>query len=65
VHTVNWRRFGLAVLLLAALPLSGELTSLALLAVVTLLLGLLIVVETVGYGERRARARYEFDHGGS
>jgi low temperature requirement protein LtrA len=63
VRTVNWRRFGLAVLLLAALPLSGELTSLALLAVVTVLLGLLIAVETIGYGEQRARARFEFDHG--
>jgi low temperature requirement protein LtrA len=63
VRSVNWRRLGLAVLLLAALPLATELTSLALLAAVTALLSVLIAYETTGYGERRMRMRQEFDRG--
>jgi low temperature requirement protein LtrA len=63
VRTVNWRRLGLALLLLAILPLGSELSSLSLLAIVAALLCLLIVYETIGYGEGRARVRYEFDHG--
>jgi low temperature requirement protein LtrA len=63
VHTVNWRRLGLALLLFALLPLGQEIDSLALLAIVAALLCLLIVAETRSYGERRTRVRYEFDHG--
>jgi low temperature requirement protein LtrA len=62
-RSVNWRRLGLALVLLATLPLASELTSLVLLAIVTALLCLLILYETIGYGEQRARVRYEFDHG--
>jgi low temperature requirement protein LtrA len=61
VHTVNRRRFGLALLVLALLPVAGELSSLALLAIVVALLGLLIVFETISYGEGRARVRHAVD----
>jgi low temperature requirement protein LtrA len=65
VRTVNWRRFGVGLLLFGMLPLGSELTSVALLAIVVALLCLMIVYETIGYGEGRTRVRHEFDHGQS
>jgi len=61
IKTVNKRRLGLAVLLLALLPAGTALPALAILAVVAVLLWALVTIETRGYGEGRARVR----HGGS
>jgi low temperature requirement protein LtrA len=60
-HSVNWRRLGLAVLLLALYPVALEIASLAILAVITALLAALIAIETRGYGEGRLRVRHAFD----
>jgi len=60
-HSVNWRRLGLAALLLALYPVALELASLAILALITVLLGALIAIETRGYGEGRIRVRHAFD----
>jgi low temperature requirement protein LtrA len=60
-HSVNWRRLGLAALLLALYPLALEIASLAILAVITALLAALIAIETRGYGEGRLRVRHAFD----
>ena len=61
IKTVNKRRLGLAVLLLALLPAGTALPALAILAVVAVLLWALVTIETRGYGEGRGRVR----HGGS
>jgi low temperature requirement protein LtrA len=58
VRSVNWRRLVLAVVLVALLPLATGLPALAVLAVVTVLIWTVIVVETRGYGEGRARIRH-------
>ena len=58
IHTINTRRTGLAVILLAFLPVATEIPALATVAVVTTLAWLLIVVETRSYGEGRARLRH-------
>ena len=59
-HTWNWRRLVLAGLLLALVPLAGELDSLADLAVVTALLAGLIVLETRTYGPNRTQVRHDY-----
>jgi low temperature requirement protein LtrA len=59
IHTINSRRAGLAVILLALLPVATEIPALASVAVVTVLAWLLIVIETRGYGESRRRVRSE------
>jgi len=59
IHTINRRRAGLAVLLLAFLPVATEIPALASVAVVTTLAWLLIVIETRSYGESRMRVRRE------
>ncbi len=59
IHTINTRRAGLAVLLLALLPVATEIPALASVAIVTALAWLLIVVETRNYGESRRRVRRE------
>jgi low temperature requirement protein LtrA len=59
VHTVNWRRLGLAVLLLAMIPIAVELPALAILAVVNMLIWAMIVYETISYGEGRAQTRHK------
>jgi low temperature requirement protein LtrA len=61
IHTINTRRAGLAVVLLAFLPVATEIPALATAAAVTTLAWLLIVVETRSYGETRARLRHA-DH---
>ena len=59
VHTINTRRAGLAVILLAFLPVATEIPALATVTLVATLAWLLIVVETRSYGEGRARVRHE------
>jgi low temperature requirement protein LtrA len=59
VRTLNTRRLGLAVLLVALIPLAGELAALTLLAIVVVLLVVLIVYETHSYGDSRDRIRHE------
>jgi low temperature requirement protein LtrA len=58
VKTVNWRRLGLAVVLVALVPAATELPALATLAIATTLLWILIAIETSGYGEDRTRVRH-------
>lgn len=58
IHTVNWRRLGLAALLLALWPLAVEIPALATLAIVTALLWTLIAYETRLYGEGRHRLHH-------
>jgi low temperature requirement protein LtrA len=58
IHTINRRRLGLAILLLALLPLAVAIPALATLAVVATLLWLLIAYETRVYGD----ARYQLRH---
>ena len=59
IHTINTRRLGLAVLLLAFLPVSTEIPALASVAVVAVVTWLLIVYETHSYGDARRRVRRE------
>jgi low temperature requirement protein LtrA len=59
VQTLNSRRLGLAILLVALIPLAGEVAALALLAVLTGLLWALIAYETYSYGDSRARVRHD------
>jgi low temperature requirement protein LtrA len=58
VHTVNWRRLGLAVLLFALIAVALALPSLAILGILAVLIWSLVVVETRGYGEGRQRVRH-------
>ncbi len=58
IHTINTRRTGLAVVLLAFLPVATEIPALATVTLVATLAWLLIVVETRSYGEGRARLRH-------
>ena len=57
IHTINRRRLGLSVVLLALLPLAVELPALAMLAIVTSLVWALIAYETRLYGENRTQLR--------
>ena len=59
VHTLNTRRLGLALILLALVPVAVELPALVSVAIVAVLAWLLIAVETRSYGETRARLRHE------
>jgi low temperature requirement protein LtrA len=59
IQTVNTRRTGLAVILLALLPIATEIPALATVGVVTLLTWLLIAYETRIYGDARQRVRQE------
>jgi low temperature requirement protein LtrA len=59
IHTINTRRTGLAVTLVALLPLATEIPALATVLIATVLVWLLIVVETRSYGEARARLRQD------
>jgi low temperature requirement protein LtrA len=63
VHSVNGRRLVLALVLFALIPLATEISALATLGIVTVLLAVLIASETRGYGEGRIRVRREFDAG--
>jgi low temperature requirement protein LtrA len=59
IHTVNLQRTLLALLLVAAIPLAVEISALASLIGVTVLIWALIVLETRGYGEVRYEVRHE------
>ena len=59
VHTINRRRLGLAILLVAAVPIAKGVSPLAILAVLDLLLAALIAYETRLYGENRRQLRHE------
>jgi low temperature requirement protein LtrA len=59
VRTLNTRRLGLAVLLVALIPVAVELAALAVLAILVALLVALIVYETHVYGDSRARVRHD------
>jgi low temperature requirement protein LtrA len=63
VHSINYRRFVLAFVLFALIPLAGEISAVATLGILTVLLAVLIVLETRTYGEGRLRVRREFDAG--
>ena len=58
IHSINRRRLGLSVLLLALVPLGTTMPSLATLALVTALAGILVAYETTKYGEGRDRVRH-------
>jgi low temperature requirement protein LtrA len=59
IRTINTRRSGLALLLLALLPVATEVPALATVSGVTVLAWLLIIVETRSYGASRERVRHE------
>src|SRR3954471_2971930 len=59
VHTMNRRRLGLAVLLLALLPAATNMPALVTVAVVAAVLVVVIIFETISYGEGRGRVRHE------
>jgi low temperature requirement protein LtrA len=63
VHTINTRRLGLAVLLVAFIPVAVEIPALATIAILAAALVILIVEETRSYGEARERARHGDTHG--
>jgi len=62
IHTLNTRRLGLAVLLVAFIPVAVEIPALATVSVLAVALALLIVVETRSYGASRHRTREELRH---
>jgi low temperature requirement protein LtrA len=59
IHTLNTQRLVLAAIFFALIPLALEISSLAILAVVNVLIWGLIGYETARYGEARARIRRE------
>jgi low temperature requirement protein LtrA len=62
IQTLNTRRLGFAVLLMAFIPVAVEIPALATISVLALALMALIVVETRAYGESRHRTRQELRH---
>jgi low temperature requirement protein LtrA len=58
VQSMNRHRFGLALLLFALYPVALELSALAMLVLLNVLLWAMIAVETRGYGEDRAEVRH-------
>jgi low temperature requirement protein LtrA len=58
VKSVNWRRLGLAAILVALLPAAVELPAISIVAIAATLLWVLIALETRGYGEDRAQVRH-------
>ena len=64
VHTLNTRRLGLAVLLVAFIPVAVEIPALATIAILAATHVVLIFEETRSYGEARQRARHGDSHGG-
>jgi low temperature requirement protein LtrA len=64
VQTLNTRRLGLAILLVAFIPVAVEIPALATIAILAATLVVLIVEETRSYGEARARVRHTVGHAG-
>jgi low temperature requirement protein LtrA len=58
VHTVNRHRLAVALLLFALYPLATELSALAMLALLNVVLWTMIAIETRGYGEGRFEVRH-------
>jgi low temperature requirement protein LtrA len=65
IHTINTRRLGLAILLLALIPVAVEIPALATIAILAAALVILIVSETRSYGEARAQVRHGDSRGGA
>ncbi len=63
VHTLNTRRLGLAVLLVAAIPAAVEIPALATVAMLAAALVVLILEETRSYGAARAKVRHRVSEG--
>jgi len=59
IHTVNKRRLGCALVLLALVPAAVELPALATLGILAAVLVALIAYETHSYGESRNRVRHD------
>ncbi len=59
IHTLNRRRLGLAIILLALVPLATEVSAIVALAGTTVLAWALITYETLSYGEARERVRHQ------
>jgi low temperature requirement protein LtrA len=59
VHTLNSRRLGMAILLVALIPLGVELDSVVTVGILAALLCALIAYETHSYGEARDRVRHQ------
>jgi low temperature requirement protein LtrA len=64
IHTVNTRRLGLALLLVAFVPVAVEIPALATIMALAASLVILIAVETRSYGENRDRVRHELRYEG-
>jgi low temperature requirement protein LtrA len=60
VHTLNRQRFGLAILLLALVPVATSIPAWSALLIVDLLIWVMIAYEHQRYDERRDRLRHEF-----
>jgi low temperature requirement protein LtrA len=60
IHTLNVRRTVVAVALLALVPPATQVSALASLAGLTILIWILIAIETRGYGEGRVQFRHDF-----
>jgi low temperature requirement protein LtrA len=59
IRTLNTRRLGCALVLFALIPVALELPALAMLGILAGLLITLITIETISYGESRARIRHD------
>ncbi len=65
IHTISTRRLGLAVALVAFVPVAVEIPALATVGILAVAFVVLIVAETRSYGAARAEARHGHNHGGS
>ena len=63
IHTFNKHRFGVAVLLVALIPLALEIPALAMLAVLAAILTALIAYEAIHFAAARDRVRHRLAHG--
>jgi low temperature requirement protein LtrA len=59
VHTINRQRLGLAIVLLILVPVATEVSALAVIAIVDVLIWAMIVYEHRGYGDGRGQLRHE------
>jgi low temperature requirement protein LtrA len=58
VHTLNLRRLALAVVLFALIAVALDVSAIAILAILAVLVWMLVVIETRGYGEGREQVRH-------
>jgi low temperature requirement protein LtrA len=59
VHTINRQRLGLAIVLAILIPVASEISALAALAMLDLLIWAMIVYEHRGYGDGRGKLRHD------